>query len=50
MIKITIANPVFQDYKRDMDVRLSLFAEILRKLGGNLAYGHGECIIYFPRD
>jgi hypothetical protein len=49
-ISLLIKNRVFQEYKKDMDVRLSLFEHIIKKTGGNVAYGNGECLIRFPRD
>lgn len=49
-IGLVIQNRVFQDYKQDMDVRLSLFEHIIKKTGGNVAFGQGECLIRFPRD
>jgi hypothetical protein len=49
-ISLVIKNRVFQGYKKDLDVRLSLFEHIIKKTGGNVAYGQGECLIRFPRD
>jgi hypothetical protein len=49
-ISLGIKNRVFQGYKKDMDVRLSLFEHIIRKTGGNVVYGQGECLIRFPKD
>ena len=49
-ISLVIKNRVFQGYKKDMDVRLSLFDHIIRKTGGNVVYGQGECLIRFPKD
>lgn len=49
-INLVIGNRVFQGYKKDMDVRLSLFEHIIKKTGGNVVYGQGECLIRFPKD
>ena len=49
-ISLVIKNRVFQGYKKDMDVRLSLFEHIVKKNGGNVVYGQGECLIRFPKD
>ena len=49
-IGLVIKNRVFQGYKKDMDVRMSLFEHIIKKTGGNIVYGQGECLIRFPKD
>jgi hypothetical protein len=49
-VRLSLKNKVFQLYKIDMDVRLALFEHIIKKAGGNIAYGQGEALICFPKD